>query len=46
MTTEITTPTELKKMDPVFGQLSFDNNPTNRFLSRQRYRFKGNNWYT
>ena len=25
MTTEITTPTELKKMDPVFGQLSFDN---------------------
>lgn len=25
MTTEITTPNELKKMDPVFGQLSFDN---------------------
>ena len=25
MTTEITTPKELKKMDPVFGQLSFDN---------------------
>jgi leucine dehydrogenase len=25
MTSEITTPAELKKMDPVFGQLSFDN---------------------
>ena len=25
MTTEITTPKELQKMDPVFGQLSFDN---------------------
>jgi leucine dehydrogenase len=25
MTTEITTPNELKKMDPVFGQISFDN---------------------
>jgi leucine dehydrogenase len=25
MTSEITTPKELKKMDPVFGQLSFDN---------------------
>ena len=25
MTSEITTPTELRKMDPVFGQLSFDN---------------------
>lgn len=25
MTSEITTPVELKKMDPVFGQLSFDN---------------------
>ncbi len=25
MTTEITTPQELQKMDPVFGQLSFDN---------------------
>ena len=25
MTSEITSPSELKKMDPVFGQLSFDN---------------------
>ena len=25
MTSEITTPAELKKMDPVFGQISFDN---------------------
>ena len=25
MTSEITTPVELQKMDPVFGQLSFDN---------------------
>ena len=25
MISQITTPVELKKMDPVFGQLSFDN---------------------
>ena len=32
MISEITTPAALKKMDPVFGQLSFDNHEQIVFL--------------
>ena len=39
MSLEVLTPNELTNMDPVFGQLSFDDH-------EQRYRFKSNYRYS
>ena len=46
MISDVIKSNDLHKIDPVFGQLSFDDHEQIVFLQRQRYRIKSNNWNT